>query len=279
MSDSREIGTTMAFIGTGNMGFALLQGMVGSGKVSPSNIRAVDLDPENLEKALGLGIVDGGTASAAISASDVVFLCVKPQAMNGLLSEIGDTMAGKLVVSIAAGVTLEHILSRSAATKVTRTMPNLPCSVGEGAIAMSFSSDMTPDDITLVDSICSTCSRTVVVDEQLMDAVTGLSGTGPMYIFLIIEALSDAGVMMGLSRSVASTLSIQTVLGSAKMVRETGTHPIVLKDHVTSPAGTAIHALHTLERTGVRADLMDAIMVATKRSKELGVLFDETNGK
>jgi pyrroline-5-carboxylate reductase len=178
------------------------------------------------------------------------------------------------VVSIAAGVPIAAIERRlGTGARIVRTMPNTPCLVGTGATALSAGEHATEADLALASALFQAVGITTVVDESLLDAVTGLSGSGPAYIFLIIEALSDAGVKVGLSRHVALKLAAQTVLGSAKLLIETGQHPGHLKDQVTSPGGTAIAGLHTLEAGGLRTTLMDAVEAATLRAKQLGDAF------
>jgi pyrroline-5-carboxylate reductase len=209
---------------------------------------------------------------AAAREAGIVVLSVKPQAMNKLLDEIGAVLdAGKLVISIAAGVPIAAIERKVGhGVRIVRVMPNTPALVGAGATALSPGEHATPADLLQAKALFDAVGKAVVVDEPLLDAVTGLSGSGPAYIFLIIEALSDAGVKMGLARVQAQDLAAQTVFGSAKLLIETGEHPGRLKDQVTSPGGTAIAGLHTLEAGGLRTTLMNAVESATRRSHELG---------
>jgi pyrroline-5-carboxylate reductase len=180
---------------------------------------------------------------------------------------------GKLVVSIAAGITIDTLKSvLPASARVVRIMPNTPCLVGESASAIAVSQEATPEDQKVVESLFKTVGMTIAVEESYLDAVTGLSGSGPAYVFLTIEALSDGGVRAGLPRPVATKLAAQTVMGAAKMVLETGRHPGELKDMVTSPAGTTISGVHALEDHGIRAAFIDAVHKATLRSKELSKL-------
>jgi pyrroline-5-carboxylate reductase len=198
---------------------------------------------------------------------------VKPQILPRVLDEIaGDVTADKLIVSVAAGVPIEaieaHLHQRS---RIVRAMPNTPALVQAGAAAIVAGAHATAADLVAVKAIFDSVGTTVVLDDEgLMDAITGLSGSGPAYIFVIIDALADAGVRVGLSRDVSLALAAQTVLGSAKMLIETGEHPGALKDKVTSPGGTAIAGLHTLEQGGLRTTLINAVEAATKRSRELG---------
>jgi pyrroline-5-carboxylate reductase len=202
----------------------------------------------------------------------VVVLSVKPQILDKVLREVGDQIRpGTLVVSIAAGVDTESIERMVAdGVRVVRAMPNTPALVGAGATAIAPGKRASADDVATAKAMFDAVGITVVLDESHLDAVTGLSGSGPAYIFLILEALSDAGVKVGLSRRNAQLLAAQTVLGSAKMLLETDEHVGRLKDMVTSPGGTAIAGLHTLEQGGLRTTLINAVETATKRAKELG---------
>jgi pyrroline-5-carboxylate reductase len=202
----------------------------------------------------------------------VLILAVKPQILEAVLREIRhDVDAKTLVLSIAAGVTTERIETDLGGKQpVVRAMPNVAAIVGLSATAMAAGRHATKRHVTTARKVFESVGIVEEVPEYLMDAVTGLSGTGPMYVFQILEGLSDAGVRVGLSRHVATRLVQQTLLGSATMAKELGAHPATLKDLVTSPGGTAIAALHSLERNGLRAVLMDAVEAATERSKELG---------
>jgi pyrroline-5-carboxylate reductase len=263
----------IAVLGAGNMGAALIRGMLTAHWASPQNIAATTLHRERgeaLAKELGVRAM-ASNREAAEWASTIV-LGVKPQILHSVLQELAPAVTrDKLVVSIAAGVTTSTIEGYlPAGTPVIRAMPNLGVTVQLGATALCRSPHAKPEDMQVAENIFRSVGVCVEVDESLMDAVTGLSGTGPMYIFQVIEGLSDAGVKMGLSRQVANQLVVQTVLGSAKLVQVTGQHPGLLKDQVTSPGGTAIAALHRLESGGLKALLMDAVETATRRSGELG---------
>jgi pyrroline-5-carboxylate reductase len=203
--------------------------------------------------------------------SDILVLSVKPQVMSKVLDEIAaQVKPTALVISIAAGIPISSIEVKLPKSRVVRTMPNTPALVGAGATAIAAGGHATADDCAAAKRIFDSVGMTVVLEENQLDAVTGLSGSGPAYMFLIIEALSDAGVKVGLSRYNALALSAQTVLGSAKLLLETNEHPGRLKDMVTSPGGTAIAGLHTLEEGGLRTTLINAVEAATKRSRELG---------
>jgi pyrroline-5-carboxylate reductase len=198
-------------------------------------------------------------------------LAVKPQVLDGVLKEVGAELAKALVVSIVAGVPISRITDACGrGGRVIRAMPNTPALVQQGMTALVIGDGVQEKDVASVRSIFESVGRVVPVEERLMDAVTGLSGSGPAYVFLIIEALADGGVKMGVPRAIAEVLAAQTVLGAAQMVLETGQHPARLKDQVASPGGTTIAGLHRLEQGGLRATLIDAVEAATKRSQELG---------
>lgn len=266
------MGRRIAVLGAGNMGAALLRGMM-KAKVAPKgDLVATTRDAKKAQAlAKELGIEAHTDNARAAKGADVIVLGVKPQILPKLLDEIkGGVGAGKLVVSIAAGVptaTIEAALPKAA---VVRTMPNLAVMVDAGATAICLGKSASAAHAAMAREMFESVGLVVDVDEYLMDAVTGLSGTGPMYVFQIIEGLSDAGVKVGLSRDVANALTMQTVLGAAKMAQMSSEHPARLKDRVTSPGGTAITALHVMERGGLRAILIDAVEAATKRSEELG---------
>jgi pyrroline-5-carboxylate reductase len=205
--------------------------------------------------------------------SDLLVLAVKPQNMAALCAEVRPAVADRrpLVMSIAAGVTLSRLSADlGESTRLVRVMPNTPCLVGESASGFSPAPTATDADVSLVQKLLDAVGRAVRVPEPLLDAVTGLSGSGPAFVYLVIEALSDGGVRVGLPRDVATTLAAQTVLGAAKMVLGTGLHPGALKDQVTSPGGTTIAGLHELERGAVRGALMSAVEAATHRAAQLG---------
>jgi pyrroline-5-carboxylate reductase len=196
---------------------------------------------------------------------------VKPQTVSTLLSDVRSLIKPHhLLISICAGVTLERLAEESGATRLVRVMPNTPCLLGASASAYSPGPGASTEDIDLVDRLFNAVGKAYRLPEHLLDAVTGLSGSGPAFVYTMIEALSDGGVRVGLPRDVANGLAAQTVLGAARMVLETDLHPAQLKEMVTSPGGTTIAGLHALERGAVRAALMDAVEAATKRATELG---------
>ncbi|PKN49173.1 MAG: pyrroline-5-carboxylate reductase, partial [Deltaproteobacteria bacterium HGW-Deltaproteobacteria-20] len=217
--------------------------------------------------------------------SDILFLSVKPQVVDKVLPTIAEHLRPEtLLVSIVAGVRLRALAARlPAGAKLIRTMPNTPAMVLAGATALSPGEHVSEEEVRVVKDFFKTLGRAVVLDESLLDAVTGLSGSGPAYVMLMIEALADGGVKVGLHRETALLLAAQTVYGSAKLLLDTGEHPGRLKDMVTSPGGTAIAGLHTLESGGLRRTLMDAVENATRRAAELGAEMEEKlingNGK
>jgi pyrroline-5-carboxylate reductase len=274
------LGKTIAFLGSGNMAEALVKGLLRAHVAEPGEIVCSDRREERgPELTQRYGVRFTRSNRDAVERSDIVILSVKPQVMNKLLDEIAPALdQRKLVISIAAGVPIAAIERRVGhGVRIVRTMPNTPALVGAGATALSGGEHATEDDLRQARALFDAIGKTVEVDETLLDAVTGLSGSGPAYIFLVIEALSDAGVKVGLPRATAQELAAQTVLGSAKLLIETGEHPGRLKDQVTSPGGTAIAGLHTLEAGGLRTTLMNAVEAATNRSRELGAKFLEND--
>jgi pyrroline-5-carboxylate reductase len=262
-----------AFIGGGNMGEALIKGLLSGLDVQPPHIIATDVVPE---RRAYLQATYGITASAdnkhAVQESTVVILAVKPQIMPAILEEIAPVVnSEKLVISIAAGITLQTLQrALGDSRRVVRVMPNTPALVLAGAAGISPGQAATAQDIALVERLFNAVGRAMVVSDEMMDVVTGLSGSGPAFIFALIEGLSDGGVLMGLARPTATLLAAQTVLGAAKMVLETGRHPGELKDMVTSPAGTTIAGMQALESGGLRGLMMEAVRRATERSAALG---------
>jgi pyrroline-5-carboxylate reductase len=266
---TRRIG----FLGAGNMAGALIKGLL-HGKVVPAErIVASDVKGERLEHLhTSHGIRTTTDNHALLREADVVVLAVKPQVIDKVLTEVGpDVRSDQLVVSVAAGVPIEALEGRlPRGSRVIRAMPNTPATVQAGATAIAGGSHAHEDDLRIARELFEAVGRVVVLDESLLDAVTGLSGSGPAYTMLIIEALADGGVKVGLHRDTALLLAAQTVFGSARLLLETGEHPGRLKDMVTSPGGTAIAGLHTLESGALRKTLIDAVEAATKRAAELG---------
>ena len=268
-----QIEQKVAFLGGGNMAEALIKGLIASGTVKPDQILVTDPSVdrrEHLRKTYGITLQKSNVDAAR--EAGIIFLSVKPAVIEKVVGEISGVIDDKkLVISIAAGVALAKIeKALKDASRVVRVMPNTPALVLAGAAALAGGKNATADDLALAQGIFSSVGRAVIVEEKLMDAVTGLSGSGPAYVFLIIDALSDAGVKAGLPRPLALELAAQTVFGSAKMVLETKEHPAKLRDMVTSPGGTTIEGLHALEKGKLRATLMNAVEAATARSRELG---------
>ena len=266
-------GKRVGFIGAGNMGEALIKGLVTAGVVPAKSILATDVRTERLDElagTFGIQVVKGN--GALVRDVDVVVLAVKPQIMDAVVGEIAPAVTpATLLISIAAGISTARIRGAlGKAARLIRVMPNTPALVLEGATAVAGAAGLEPGDIDVARDIFGAVGRVVVLDEGLMDAVTGLSGSGPGYVALVIEALADGGVRMGLDRATALALAAQTVLGAARLVRDTGMHPAVLKDMVSSPGGTTIAGIAALEERGLRAALIQAVERATLRSRELG---------
>ncbi|MEK7851830.1 MAG: pyrroline-5-carboxylate reductase [Deltaproteobacteria bacterium] len=262
----------IGFIGAGNMAEALMNGLISSHTVLPGSITASDKDIERLAViAEGYKIKGMNSNSEVVAGSDIVILAVKPQDISNVLIEIREEVKDRIIISIAAGVNTKKIADiLLTPVKVIRAMPNTPALVLSGATALFIGEGCTKDDEKMAVRIFDAVGKTVVLkDESLMDAVTGLSGSGPAYVFIILEALADAGVRMGLPRETASLLANQTVFGAARMVMETKRHPAELKDMVASPGGTTIAGLKKLEDGKLRASIMDAVEAAALRSKEL----------
>jgi pyrroline-5-carboxylate reductase len=263
----------IGLVGAGNMAGALIQGLLHSGTVKKEQIRATDVRSERLaELASQHGIGTSHDNGEVAAWADVVIVAVKPQGIEKVLAPIATHLREPtLVVSIAAGVPIAALEAQlPPGARVIRTMPNAPAIALAGATAIAPGTHASDADVGTAKHLFEAIGRVVVLEESLLDAVTGLSGSGPAYVMLIIEALADGGVKVGLHRETALLLAAQTVFGSAKLLLETGEHPGRIKDMVTSPGGTTIAGLHTLEAGGLRRTLIDAVECATKRSVELG---------
>lgn len=262
----------IAFIGGGAIAEAILRGMLKAGLVSAAQVTVCDLSAERLTYIKGaLAVATSLDGAETAAKADVLFLTVKPQVIGDVLDTIGPMVAKTtLVISVAAGITIATLQNKLPEVPIVRVMPNTPVAVGEGmsAVALGQYADAKAGEVAL--AVFSSVGKAVKVSEEAMDAVTGLSGSGPGFMYVLIDALADAGVRVGFPRQLAITLAAQTMYGSAKMVLETGEHPAKLRDMVTSPAGTTIAGIHVLERQQVRAALMDAVVVATERSREMG---------
>src|SRR5262245_2215008 len=266
-------GKRIGFLGAGNMGEAIIKGLLQAGLAPASALAATDARPERLEQITRqYGIRAAASNAALVAECDVLILAVKPQVMAAVVREIaGAVDRSKLLVSVAAGMatrTIRDFLAKPA--RLVRVMPNTPALVLAGATAIARAEGLEPGDLDAVDELFAAVGRTVILDEEHLDAVTGLSGSGPAYVAIVIESLADGGVKMGLDRATAMTLAAQTVLGSARLILETGTHPGQLKDMVASPGGTTIAGIAALEEGAVRRTFIGAVERATLRSRELG---------
>jgi pyrroline-5-carboxylate reductase len=260
-------------IGGGMMAENILRGVLRARVAGPDQITATDLQPErlaHLHDAYGIAVSRDNARAA--DGADIVVLAVKPQNMKAALAELKPVMARpRLVISIAAGVKTAALAEGlGAAARIVRTMPNIGAKALASATALCSGPGATPEDLAAAREIFDAIGSTVVVAEELMDAVTGLSGSGPAYFFLFMEAMADAGVRCGLPRQASLRLAAQTCLGAAQLVLEAGDSPALLKDQVTSPGGTTIEGLRALEAAGVRGAIIDAVSAATGRSRELG---------
>jgi pyrroline-5-carboxylate reductase len=266
----------IGIIGAGNMGASLISGLIYAKSSVPANIICSDVRKEKLKSIKdAYGVATTASNTDVVKASEIVIYAVKPQIMASVLRETTPHLdMSKLIISIAAGVPLAAIeLCINKDLRLIRVMPNIAASVKEAATAITAGKHASKDDLKVAKAIFDSVGKSVIIEEELMDAITGLSGNGPAYIFLIVDALADAGVKMGLSREEALFLSAQSALGAAKLLLETNEHPGRLKDMVTSPGGTAIAALHTIEAGGLRTTLINAVEVGTKRSRELGEMM------
>lgn len=262
----------ITIVGGGQMGRALVGGMLAKQVLSEENVRIVDPDQGSQAwwKEQYPQTMVGNDLVAAAKDSDVVILAVKPNIIPNVAQRSDDLWSGKLLVSIAAGIGMQQLCGWIGHQRVARVMPNTPCLVGEGACGFCIGSDVSDEDSASIQLMLSSVGLAVQVDEKQMDAVTGLSGSGPAYVCLMVEALADGGVLAGLPRPLAMKLAAQTLLGAAKMIAETGRHPGELKDAVASPGGTTIAALAVMEQNGVRGALIDAVKASADRSRELG---------
>jgi len=263
----------LGFIGGGNMAEAIIKGLLRAQLINSSSVMVSDIVEERLrylQRSYGVQVTEDN--EEVVAKGDILILAIKPQNMAEVLEKIKSAIDNnKLLISIAAGVPLQFIggyLSPEA--RLVRVMPNAPALVLEGMAAIAPGKRATTTDCQIVEGIFNAIGKSCIVKEELLDVVTGLSGSGPAYIFVIIQALADGGVREGLPRDVALQLAAQTVLGAARMVVETGEHPEKLKDMVASPGGTTIAGLHQIELGNIRATLINAVIAATERSRELG---------
>ncbi|MDR0520688.1 MAG: pyrroline-5-carboxylate reductase [Planctomycetaceae bacterium] len=265
----------IGFIGTGHMARALSRGFLQAQIITAQRLFGYDTSTEAAHKFTDqTGGTRTGSVKELVSGTDVVFLAVKPQQMGEVLHEIGSLRAhgnNPLWITIAAGIPIQTYLKEIGNTaRLVRVMPNTPCLVGAGVSGFCVSEGAKPEDVKLATDLLTTVGIAIQFPERQLDAVAGLSGSGPAYVYMMIEAMADGGVKMGLSREHALQLAAHTVFGSAKVVLNTSDHPSVLKDKVCSPRGTTISAVHSLEQSGFRAALIGAVETATLRSRELG---------
>lgn len=261
----------LLFIGAGQMATAIAGGIVRDGLFTTGDLSAFDVSPQAsaaFTKLTGVDCVSD--IFTALEDAENVLIAVKPQYLAQALAPLRGKFSGKLIISIAAGVTIETLAELTESKRIIRVMPNTPALVGKGAAAYAGAKDISDQDLEFTCRIFNAVGCGVQVPEKLLDAVTGLSGSGPAYVFEFIQALADGGVAEGLPRDTALKLAAQTVLGSAAMVLESGTHPAVLKDQVTSPGGTTARGLEKLAERGFSGTVIQAVRAAAARSSELG---------
>lgn len=268
---NRKIG----FIGAGNMAEALIAGLLHANRLSPSQLMASDIDGVRLTRLHQTYKIEmAGSNRDVAERADILVLAVEPQVLDDVLAAIAAVVRiwdGTLIVSVAAGYPIARIARHlSGATRIVRSMPNTPSLIREGVTALAYDERLPDNDAVAARTLFESIGKVVRVDERALNAVTGLSGSGPAYVYMMIEALADGGVKMGLPRETAQLLAAQTVAGAARMVLESEEHPGKLKDRVASPGGTTIAGLHELERGRLRATLISAVEAATLRSSELG---------
>lgn len=266
-------GKTLGFVGAGAMGEALMKGIVETGLVAPDAVSAFDVRADRMaELSQRYGIRWAKNNAEVVTGADVVILAVKPQIMVAVLTEIRPALSRRnLTISIAAGVSTARLRETlGAEARLIRVMPNTPALVLEGVTAIAKGQGLEAGDLETAEELFCAVGKVVVLDEELMDAVTGLSGSGPGYVAIVIESLADGGVKMGLDRATAMILATQTVLGAARLLSQTGMHPGALKDMVSSPGGTTIAGIAGLEEGGIRTTFIKAVERATLRSRELG---------
>ncbi|KAJ1404195.1 Pyrroline-5-carboxylate reductase [Sesbania bispinosa] len=261
---------TLGFIGAGKMAESIAKGAIRSGVLPPSRIRTAHSNPARRAAFESLGVTLLSSNDDVVRDSNVVVFSVKPQLVKDVVMKLKPLLTkNKLLVSVAAGVKLKDLQEWSGNNRFIRVMPNTPAAVGEAASVMSLGGAATEEDGNLIGKLFGSIGKIWKADEKFFDAITGLSGSGPAYIYLAIEALADGGVAAGLPRDLSLSLASQTVLGASSMVSHTGKHPGQLKDDVTSPGGTTIAGIHELEKGGFRGTLMNAVVAAAKRSREL----------
>jgi len=263
----------VGFIGAGNMGSAILRGALDADYLKPAQVVVCDTSRRRMEELADEfpSVTYCDSASDLVEQCDMIILAVKPQYLQGVIDDIRPALMGKSVISIAAGWTIPMLANalQGSGAAYMRVMPNTPAMVGEGMTALCDDSTFTKDDFAFAKGIFDAVGRTVVLPEHLFDGVIAISGSSPAYVYMMIEAMADAGVKEGLPRSRAYEMAAQSVLGSALMVLSSGTHPAGLKDAVCSPGGTTIEAVEELERKGFRAAIMDAMRVCAEKSRQM----------
>ncbi len=260
----------IGWIGCGNMGGAILRGALESGVISKDDAIVYDIKEEMMDKAKGWGAALGESDADVCGKCDIVLLAVKPQQAKEALAQCGEALDGKALISIVAGVTVERLRGMiSGNARILRVMPNTPAMVFEGAFALCADNDLASEEMAAAEELFRSIGVVEKVPETLIDAVCGLSGGGPAYVAMFIEAMADGGVKQGLPRATAYRLAAQTCLGTAKMILDMDIHPGQLKDMVTSPGGTTIEGCEALEKGGMRGTVIECINVATEKSKQL----------
>lgn len=270
----------LGFVGAGNMGTAMIKSIVKSGVLSADKIYIYDIDSDKLNTLnLETGVNICGSSKEVVGKADVIILAVKPNMVAKVIESFKDSFENnKILVSIAVGIPLKFYKGiLGSGKKIIRSMPNTPALVGEGMTLISYDGNVTNDDVEIVRDLFKCLGKVEILDEKLMSEVTALTGSSPAYVFMFIEAMADAAVLSGIPRNIAYKLAAQAVLGSAKMVLETGKHPGELKDQVCSPAGTTIEAVSSLEKNGFRYAIIEAMNECTKRAREIGKQFTVDN--
>ena len=266
-----EANMKIGFLGAGAMGGAILSGAIKAGVVKPEDVYVYDVSTAVTDRYAELGCNVVSNNKELGESVDILLSCVKPQYAAGALAELGDTLDGKAMISIMAGLTTATIRKMTGGSfRLLRLMPNTPALVGMGAFALDAGTDLTDEEKAFAQKLFESLGIVEWMSEDLIDTACGLSGAGPAYIYLVIEALADGGVAKGLPRKTAQNLAAQTVMGAAKMVLETGQHPGYLKAQVCSPGGNTIVGIKTLEEHGVRGAFIDTVIKSTERTKELG---------
>jgi len=260
----------VGLIGAGNMGEAIIKGLINSQTIKSTEIIISDIDKNRINTLVEKYNIAGTTSNKrVVENSEIIFLAVKPKDLEKTLEPLKDSFKdGQILISVLAGIPVEKIQKIADRPYIVRIMPNTPALIGEGAIGLTYG-NIPEEKKNEIKQLLQVLGTVVEVEEDLMDAVTGLSGSGPAYVFMFLEALVQGGIKQGLSYQQASELAVQTVIGAAKMIKEIGEHPAVLRDMVSSPAGTTIHGLHALEEKGFKDAVMSAVEKATERSRQL----------